>query len=83
MFNQHLKNALYNLYPRSGSTPGYAEGLLVGVVATLMSNNISFRNALKTAVDNCPNVIMDNAIPQAWKDDFNKIWESKTVVSSS
>lgn len=61
-----LKDVLHNLHPRSGATPEYARGILVGVVATLMATGKSFEQASALAWQLMPLEIMPGSVPDSW-----------------
>ena len=69
-----LKSALYNLHPGSAKHE-YAQGLLVGVVSTLMAEGMEFQDAMTLAVQHMPKEVMIGAIPAAWHSAFGIAWD--------
>ncbi|MHA1948315.1 MAG: hypothetical protein ACW99G_03605 [Candidatus Thorarchaeota archaeon] len=65
-----IKDALYNLADKAGSKHGYARGVLVGVIATLIANGQDFEEAVTTVKQYIPKDIDPKRIPEGWEENF-------------
>jgi len=66
-----LKDALYNLAPRSGASLDYCTGLVVGVVSTLMAEGMSFGDAIVLVALHMPHGEGTRlAVPDCWQEDL-------------
>lgn len=65
-----LKGTLYNLHPKSGATPEYCQGLVMGVTSILMAFGLDFYYALDMIVEAMPDEIMEEGLPINWKYDI-------------
>jgi hypothetical protein len=70
-----LKDVLYNLDPKSGTSKDYACGVLVGVVSTLVAQGHEFNESVRAVFPYLPKSIMEGAIPETWQTDFAKAKE--------
>lgn len=62
-----LKDALYNLHPSSKSSPEYARGVLVGMVAAFMeAGPYTFPEAIDEVAPYLPAHVMPEAVPDGW-----------------
>lgn len=62
-----LKDALYNLHPDSHSSPEYAKGVLVGVVAAIMEVlTVEWDDAMNVMRPHLPSKVMRAAVPESW-----------------
>ena len=70
-----MKDALYNLAPKSGANDAYCQGLIVGVVSALMAMGMPFNEALSQTVKNVPDDTrrLRHVFPESWMDDVNTI----------
>lgn len=65
-----LKDTLYNLSPHSGGNAEYARGILVGTVAGLMSQGMTWEDAIHLCSDNAPDTVIPGCIPPTWQREF-------------
>jgi len=65
-----IRDALNNLAPRSGSSPEYNRGIIVGIVAALMADGSTFYTAIQKIIQNLPKQYDREAIPAAWRENF-------------
>lgn len=65
-----LRDALYNLAPKSGAGPDYCKGLVVGIVAGLMATGVSYGAAVLIVRDALPDVYRNDCIPDAFRSDL-------------
>jgi len=66
-----IKDALYNASNReirSAEDVKYARGIVVGVVAGLMSKGMQFTDALKVIKECLPSDYNQNSFPMSWRD---------------
>lgn len=61
-----LRDTLYNTSEQSGATPEYARGIMVGIVAALVADGMSFKDAFALANANLPSDPMNGIIPEGW-----------------
>ena len=66
-----LMDALYNVHNASGASDDYSRGLVVGVVATLMSaTGMSYEEAVRLIKSLLHHSFDPNRIPSAFRNDF-------------
>lgn len=73
-----LKDAMYNIHPDSGTENEYAQGLFVGVVATIMQlKACEFDTALRFLVkyDYFPAFVDMDKVPETWRADVERVLE--------
>lgn len=65
-----LKDALYNLVPKSGASDEYCKGLIVGIVSSMMACGVSYKDAIAHLAIHLP---LDPetriAVPPSWEAD--------------
>jgi hypothetical protein len=63
-----VADALYNSHPQSGASDDYSQGVVVGVIATLMAiQNDSFEDAARFVADKLPLTVEGNRLPKAFR----------------
>jgi hypothetical protein len=68
-----LREVLYNTAPKSGATPDYCHGLIVGVVAALMAETGKlYETVIREVAENLPVEYRLDCIPQVFQDDILK-----------
>lgn len=78
-----LKDALHNLHPESGATNNYCQGLVVGIVAGMMSRGLTFQTAIKRVAENLPDKARPIIWPPSWKSDVMKYSKHKRKEPSN
>jgi len=64
-----IKNALYNTHAKSGASVEYGQGLVVGVMSTLMATEgYGFNKTLAYIVTLLPEGYRVECIPKPWRD---------------
>ncbi len=75
-----LKDALHNLhYRENGENHEHGKGVIVGVVATLMSTGMSFESAAQLVWQLIPNQSHFKRFPESWVDNFIQKIEPSTI----
>lgn len=68
-----VRDALYNLHPRSGATPEYSKGVIVGVVAMVMAyETLNWEAAVSIIKPFMPAGADLSRLPETWKAEFEK-----------
>lgn len=62
-----IRDALYNLHPRSGASEQYGRGIVVGIVTTIMADGVEFDTALKSVCRMCPKAARIACFPEEWR----------------
>lgn len=63
-----LRDCLYNTHPTSGDNVStYGQGIVVGVMSTLMAFGLTFDEALACVMARLPEGYDENCIPAAWQ----------------
>lgn len=74
------RDALYNLAPDSAPSPYYGRGVLVGVVASLMTERkIKIDEALEIVGPFLPATIDARCIPYGWEEKLRKYTTARIV----
>jgi len=68
-----LRDALYNVHPKSGASTQYGRGIVVGIIAVLMANGMEFNAALKRVCNLCPLKARIACFPEEWRGEVNRI----------
>ena len=66
-----IKDALYNVDPHSGASDDYAQGLVTGVVTTLMAaTGLKYDHVIHLVADRLPRSFSLDRIPRAFRKDI-------------
>lgn len=79
-----IRDALYNVHPKSGASREYGRGIVIGLVAGLMANDVMFHDCLRifalalnlTATDLTAEHVMDS-MPDGYREPFKQALEEE------